>query len=393
MLYINIVYFIEKLPYQDQHEVQGNYACGGSEFAASGLANAIANHGNNVTIVTTSKDTKNFTEFGKNIVTHRLGTYFKLFNRHICPGIFNKLGQINGDLIHVHVCTEPFFPLYALLCAKLNKKPLVLTCHVDAGMTRNFISFKYKLLSKMHGIIIDIIYHSADIIITPSEQFAKSSKILKKFVDKIITIPNGVDFEDLEVDYSKSLCRQKIGLSLDRTLLLFVGNPHPNKGLDILIKAMKRIEIECPNSDLIIIGDGAYKEDLKGLAAKLGIKNIYFKGYISDDFKKLYYCSADIFVLPSFFDVNPLVLLEASYFRLPLVVSDIPAFKDLVVNNYNGIVIKLGNDVDLAIKLIYLINHPKICERLGKNARCNVESLSWEWVARKTEQLYSSLIK
>lgn len=390
---MRIGYFVEKIPYADQHYFQKQYPCGGSEFAAHDLAVNIAKRENKVDVFTTGIRFKTVVEVHENMTIHRCGTIFRTLNRNFSPMVLMKIRKCNFDIVHAHVCTEPFFPIFASLYAKRKDKPLVLTCHVDAGKFRDDTPYKYKIASKFHGNLIDKIYSVANVIITPSEQFAKESTLLRKYENKIVAIPNGINLKDFYVPYSKDECREKLGLPLDKNIILFVGNPHPNKGADVLIRTMQRIIKESPDVKLVFVGEGMLKERLKELSKKLNVdRHIKFTGFVSDMVKKMYYKSSDVFVLPSFFDTFGIVLLEASAFGLPLVVSNIEAFKDFIKDDYNGIVTEVGNEKDLAEKIIYLVKNEGIQKKIGRNAREKVEDYSWEKIANETEKLYEKVV-
>ena len=111
----------------------------------------------------------------------------------------------------------------------------------------------------------------------------------------------------------------------------------PRKGIDQLIKVLK----STPNVGLMIIGDGSEKENLMILAKKLGVLNqCLFLGYKQKIHK--YLKCFDGFAMPSLSEGFPLAFIEAASFGLPILVSDIPIFRE-IANENEVVFVKLNN--------------------------------------------------
>ncbi len=386
---MRVWYFNEKFPYEDQPRYNTQYPCGGSEVVADSLAVEMAKRGHTVDVFATGIENKAVVESRENISIHRYPRTFEIFGRCFNPRVLMKAGTEVPDIIHAHVCTEVFFSFAAWWWAKRKRRPLVLTCHINAGSYPKYFPFKYRLALQMHKKYVDVLFSLANIIISPSGGFAQENETLRKHEKKVVAIPNGVNLEEFGIPYSKEECRQELGLPLDKKILLFLGNPHPNKGLDILLQSMTKIASEVPDSKLVIVGRGTEEVKLRELATELNLgERVEFAGFASGLRKNMYYKSSDVFVLPSFYDIFPLTILEASAFELPLVVSDIGAFKGVVDDGYNGLITGVGDKEDLAQKLTYLLRSDEMRKAIGKNARQAVEDYSWEKIAEKTEELY-----
>jgi glycosyltransferase involved in cell wall biosynthesis len=122
---------------------------------------------------------------------------------------------------------------------------------------------------------------------------------------------------------------------------------------------------------------------------------VRFCGYIEENLKSIYYNSADIFCLPSTVssEVFPLVLLEASASKLPLIVSDLETFKCIITEGYNGHFTKKNDVQDLAEKIEYLICNEGERLKLGFNARSFVEQFSWTKISDATIVCYQELLE
>ena len=129
---MKIGYFITNFPYKNTHF--DRYFCGGGGAVAYNLAINIAQRGNDVTVFTTSVNSKDSIERYENITVYRYGTKFQMLNRNISFSmLFNPLKH-NVDIVHLHATASPIDLLSALLYAKKKKKQMILTYHGDVNV-------------------------------------------------------------------------------------------------------------------------------------------------------------------------------------------------------------------------------------------------------------------
>ena len=394
---MKINYFITHFPYKDHFDDKEHftrYRYGGAELAAYYLALEMAKRGNEVNIFTTSINSKDSFEEYEGVTVHRYGTKLRIEKGNIAYGLFTKPLNHDADIVHAHFSTPPG-EIAALRYTKKKKVPFILTYHGDwqesfGGFVRRMALFFYN------KYLLDKVLSRADIIISPSEFYIDESRFLGKYRDKIVVIPNGINIWDFGIPHSKEECREKLGLSIDKNVILFVGNLTPYKGPDVLVEAMPIIINKIPNTDLVFVGSGRMRTELEELSKKLGVKKcVKFAGFVEEGLKPLYYKAADVFCLPSTLntEVFPMVLLEASASGLPMVVSDLNTFKCIIEDGYNGLFTKRGNKNSLADAIIYLLENEEVRKEMGRNARKKVKNYSWERIAEMTEEVYKSLIE
>ena len=392
---MRIGYFITHFPYEYRvnNEDFKQYHCGGAEIAAYYLAINMAKRGYEIDVFTTSASSKTAIEKHENMKIYRYGTNSRLLTSNISFGMFRKPIKHNVDIIHTHFDIAPG-PLAGLRYAKKKKVPLVVTYHGD--WQESFGSFIRRMGITFHNkYLVDKILSYADVIISPSEPYIDESKFLRNYRDKIVVIPNGINLGEFNVRYSKKECRERLGLPLNKKILLYFGYLSPYKGPDVLVNAMPKIMEEVPDAELVFAGKGVMRDELEMLSKSLGVeKNVRFTGFVEDNLKPLYYKAADVFVLPSTMstEVFPLVLLEASASRLPMVVSDLDTFKCIIEENYNGILTKRNDENDLADAIICLLENEDARKEMGENAREKAEDYSWERIAEETEKVYKRKI-
>lgn len=390
---MKIAYFCGKYPYSEKVAVPSDsYFCGGSIVAAFKLINELVKDGYDCSVFTTSHDGKERFETYDHLNIFRYPTNFRLFSSNISFKLAYMPLQHSADIVHVHFDLPPT-PLWGYIYAEVKNKPLIVTYHGD--WLDNYGSLLRRLIVKIVNVlIVDRILSRASIIISPSQYYITESRFLKKYEEKIRVIPNGVDLDHSAMKYSKSECREILGLPKDSKIILYLGALTPRKGPDILIRSIHELSRTDPNIQLLICGTGELESALKNLVSTLNLeKNVKFHGYVDESLKNVYYRASDIFCLPSTrsTEVFPLVLLEASACELPLVVSDLETFRCIVQQGYNGLFTKREDIQDLTEKLNYLLQNGDERARMGSNARALAEQLSWAKVAAATSACYQEL--
>lgn len=157
----------------------------------------------------------------------------------------------------------------------------------------------------------------------------------------------------------------------DETRLLFVGRLAPVKGIDMLLEALGTLIHELPNLRLTIVGDGPERKRLEVVAAPLG-KHVSFVGYKSQAEVAELMHATDIFVLPSFAEGVPVVLMEAMASEVPVIATTVAGVGELVEDGVHGHLVHPGDAAPLAEKIAALATDPATRQRMGKAGRAKV---------------------
>lgn len=390
---MRIGYFCAKFPYFEELENNEDYFCGGSIIAAKELIQEMVKKDVETFVFTTSSNNSDSVEEYGKLKIFRYGTKYRIFTANISFGMRKKPLMHEVDLVHTHFDIPPS-PIFGYQYAKQMKRPLILTYHGD-WLDNYGTIIRKQFVKYINNQYVDKILSFADIIISPSEQYIKESRFLGRYRNKIRVIPNGIDLTKYEVIKSKEQCRNDLNLDKNWKIILYLGALTPRKGPDVLIRSMQIIKDRFPDARLLIGGTGGMWKALSHLVEKYGLKsNVNFLGYIDEEFKPLYYKAADVFCLPSTIstEVFPLTLLEASAANLPLVVSDLETFQCFIEDGFNGLIVKRGDQNDLAEKICYLFADDEASKRMGKNAKDKVMHYSWEKIADQTYSLYEELL-
>ena len=384
--------FPYKKPFNEVSVGIENYIRGGVGEVVYNLSLKLAQLGHEIYVFTTSADSKDHIENYKNITIFRYGRRFKIADTDISLSLLNGALKHDLDVVHLHLGSPPA-TLAALGYIKKRKKPFVVTHHLDPEW--NYGSIIRRILVFIYAkYYVKKALSRSDVVIALSEHFLNMSKFLGDYRTKIEIIPNGINLEDFDTPYTKIEARERLGVSPDDRIILFVGALTERKGPQVLLRAMPIILRDAPDSKVVIVGSSTdYLKSLEKLAHDLDIEsNIEFTGFVDDATKVMYYKSADVFVLPSFSESFGIVLLEASACGLPLVVSNLEAFRAIVRDGYNGIFTKTGDEKDSAEKIVHLLKNEDVRNVMGENARKKAEKYSWKKIAEETEKVYKELV-
>ena len=394
---MRIGYFVGHFPYPNlvnTPDYINKYAHGGTEIAAYNLAVNMAKRGNMVDVFTTSIDSKNSVELYPNMKVHRHATSLKIASAN--PSIKLIYNPLNYDMDIVHAHSPiPYSDLPALLYAKRKKLPFVLTYQFDGVETGGSFA-RNAGVSLYNKLFIHRVLKSADTIIATTQSYAKESPFLRRYLDKIVVIPNGINIEEVTTPVTKERSRVILGLPQDSEIILFFGSLVEYKGPDILLKAFKLVKNVFPTAKLIFAGRGHMDNQLKETAKQMKISDdVIFTGFVEDDEKPLYYKAADIFCLPSttLAESFGIVNLEAMAAGLPIVSSDLGGIPDIVKNGVNGLLAKPYDFETVAKNLTKLLKNGEMREEMGKNGLKMVNNYTWDEVTTKTEKLYKKLIE
>ena len=148
--------------------------------------------------------------------------------------------------------------------------------------------------------------------------------------------------------------------------LVFVGRLAAVKGVPVLLEALARLRADDPDVTLTLVGDGPERDWIERRIAELGLSGaVTITGYLSQSDVAAELARADIFVLPSFAEGVPVVLMEAMATGLPVVTTRIAGIPELVEHGVSGLVVPPGDVVGLTKALATLLADPALRDRMG----------------------------
>ncbi|HEV2029125.1 MAG TPA: glycosyltransferase family 4 protein [Candidatus Dormibacteraeota bacterium] len=175
--------------------------------------------------------------------------------------------------------------------------------------------------------------------------------------------------------------------------IVAVGRLISRKGYDVLIRAVAHVVRTNRTAHLLLVGSGPQEQSLKLLVDQLEIgDSVTFTGNIPRCDLPAMLHSAEIFCHPASSDNVPFAPLEAMASGLPTVVSSAGALPELVADA--GLVHKVGDDEDLARRLVELLANVRLREALGTAARTRIlEHYTWQLMCDRYIDLYQQLFR
>lgn len=169
---------------------------------------------------------------------------------------------------------------------------------------------------------------------------------------KLVIVPNFIDFFKIEQ-------KSQENTEIKDEYIINIGRLEYQKNHEHLIKAFYKIKEEFPKLKLLIIGEGSLKQKLITLAKDLGIKDrVIFLGYQNNPWK--YLKKSKAFVMSSYFEGLPLVLIESLYLKIPIVAYDIEPVREISENGKYAVLSKSFDIDDLSKKIKLLLKNPTL---------------------------------
>lgn len=197
---------------------------------------------------------------------------------------------------------------------------------------------------------------------------------------KIVVTPEAVD--------NKLLAILPKASKIKSPYIFYVGNAHPHKNVEGLIKAF--LELKQTHKGLTLVLSGSDHYFWQRVKNKFQNPNIVYTGAISDEELVTLYKNAKCFVMPSFEEGFGIPLLEAMACSCPVVSSNSGSLKEV---GGNAALYFDPHDIDDMVKKIsQVINNEKLRSELIENGKKRVKQFSWKKLAKQTLEVYQKCV-
>ncbi len=301
--------------------------------------------------------------------------FFKLFR---LAGLFRRE---KFDIIHTHLFHAD---LVAQLSAKFaGKQKFIHTVHIAEKRYRPWQFAWYhhagKRTEKIIAVSQDASLHHASMSRLPMEKY--------------IVIPNGVDVDAYSRNNSaRAILRSDWGISDEEVLPVFLGRLDHQKGLDVLLESLKLLHKRGISQPIVIAGDGPERAMLeKFIREEPAGANVRYLGFRRDVREIL--SAADMLVMPSRWEGLPVTALEALAAGLPIIGTDAPGLREVMLNNNEvGLLISSEDAPALAEAMCRLIEDENLRVTMGAAGLVRVrENFSIEQTITEHEKLYENI--
>jgi glycosyltransferase involved in cell wall biosynthesis len=312
-----------------------------------------------------------------------------------------RTGQLPWDIVHFNS------PIPLIVNSKLltkNRIKIAYTEHIYSASKPFGTWFYRKVLEpKIESMIL-----SSATTIALSKSIASSLMALRKSI--VYLIPLGVDtryFYPLTNEEREKAFNLLLSVKSKASFIItYVGRIHREKGIDVLIKAIKNLK-DLGVEDFILILAGPLSGDFSLANSKpssytLEImkmieeyklqRNVIFLGGVRRDHTILLFNISSVFVLPSHHETFGLAALEAMAAGVPVVGTKVGALPDIIKNDFNGYLFETGNSEELSSILMKLYKDRECLRKLSKNAKESAKEYSWKKIAEQTYNVYKKLL-
>ena len=376
---------------------------GGIVFLAVDLAREISELGHDVTIYTTDLDFSNGSnKFNRELPRLEKIKKFKINRTHVWfsfklffvnSSMSKQIEDDKPDIIHT-IGLRSYQSIVAWRASKKLKIPLVVSD--QGGLTThpffNESGLLLKILYRIQNFFIKKIIDDATAI-SAANEYEKEIFSNLNGRSKIEIIRNGVNLETLvsEIDFKEKY-------QINSRFILFVGRFSKSKGIENLINALNIIKNEEKFLDvhLVIMGvDFGYEQKMEELIKKFDLsENIrVIKNPPREDVISAY-GESEFLILPSQWELSPLVPLESFAFKKPVISTRSHGIPFTVQDDKNGILVEPENSLQLADAIKKLFLDEDLRNRLGScgydfvHQECNCVSM-----AKNSLNLYEKVLK
>lgn len=367
----------------------GTFNSGGMERIVINKANWLAEHGHEVSIITTEQNGRqNFFPLNEKVTRIDLDVMYS---------DTNSLGVVKKMISRKRLMRKHRKALNTVLLQ--NKPDIVVSTFGNEVGFLPFIADGSRKVAEIHfsrwyrlQLNRKGIWRIIDKYLTYTDY-----RILKKF-DRFICLTeedklNWGKLNNIEVipNFIEDIAAQTAPLTAKS--MIAVGRLSYQKGYERLVKAWKIVADKHPDWRLNIFGGGELKDDLESLIKNVDLNN-YIKIHKPTAQILREYVNNSALVLSSRYEGLPMVLLEASSVGLPLISFTCQCGpKDIIMSGYNGLLVNEGDIDGLAEAIIKVIENPELRKEMGKNSLEKSTEYNKEIIMNKWNGLFHSLMK
>jgi len=374
-------------------------AAGGPPAKVRGLAKALVERGNRLTVLTAYQGPLGslhdvhrvpwgWSANGDGIEAVYLKTTLRYRSLSVNPGVlrFCQVRLREFDIVHVYGLYDLLGPAVARYCRQFGipyfVEPLGMTRPIDRGF----------LLKRAWRSLVNGYLSGASRMVATSEQ-ERSELLADGFPpERVLLRYNGIDREEFRQLPPPGAFRSQAGIGNDERFIIFLGRLIPRKGADLLIEALP--QIDGGKTKLVIAGpeaESGYLAFLRGKARSLGVEHrVLFTGPLYGNDKKAALADASVFALPSRYENFGNAAAEAIACGTPAIVSDRCGIAPLI-NQRAGLVTSYDSGV-VARTLNDLFENASLYQRLKAGCPQVADEISWGRLVGGMERSYEEAI-
>lgn len=235
--------------------------------------------------------------------------------------------------------------------------------------------------------------------------FITKSKLAEEYlrnkgIKNVTSVGVGLDIKSLQPT-NEMILHSELGKKMECMdadhMMLYIGRIEPRRNSLFLIDILKKLREQGENVCLTVVGTGTedYVKSFFQKVAEYNLNNyILYEPKLEQKFLAEIYGNADLFLLPTNYDIYGMVLLESMYYGLPTISSSCGGAQMMIQNWNNGVVID-GFDVSVwCDSILHILSNKDIADKMGRQAHKKIiEEFTWNSVGEKMLEQYRTMLE
>lgn len=299
---------------------------------------------------------------------------------------YKALRSFRPDLVHLHTSFGPSFYRKQPFINMARKRgiPVIDHCH-----GAEFDSFFTNASESKKSAVRRVFGRCQRLIVLSEEWREKFAGIVPR--DRICVVSN----------YCKPLKVETVEAAFDERFrgrkILFLGEIGERKGGFDFADIIKKTVEKMTDAEFVICGDGA-KEDVEAIKRQISDicpkGQVFFPGWVRDGDKDRVLREAALFLLPSYNEGQPMSILDAMAYGLPIISTNVGGIPQQVESGKSGFLCEPGDTDEFAEKIVFLLTDRDMYERTSKESlRIATDKYGFEAHASKIASIYRDVIK
>lgn len=316
------------------------------------------------------------------ITTHEVVMRHKLDLATVTP-IRHLIREQNIDIVHTHGVRAN---LVARMAGRSENVPVVTTFH--SVLRYDYSSSAEALVARA---LTRLTNSRTDTFIAISGAIKEDLMSMGVSSEQIEVIYNGLDVSLLTPGDSPDTVRKNLGITPGQRVVALVGRLHAVKGHIFLLQAAQRIVTQHDDVVFLLVGEGPERRAIEKTITELGLEDKVIMTGFYPNISELYPIM-DMLCLPSLMEGMGLVLLEAMYFGVPVVATQVGGIPEVIIDGKSGLLVDPGNSEALTMAITWLLDTPDLQRQLIEGGRRRAQEFTVENMVRHTERVYTDLI-
>ena len=296
------------------------------------------------------------------------------------PKIYSEIKRFAPDVVHA---VNPFIMgAWGTVAAMQFDLPLIASFHTDLQQYAERLNVQFLIAPG--EVLVRNAHNTAQINLTTSRPMVRTAQAMG--IKRIRVWPKAVDSNVFHPRNKSRAMREILSQGHpEKPLLLCVGRLSHEKRVSWLLEPARRLDVR-----LAIVGGGPAEKELRRAFAGTPT---FFAGYLKGRDLQEAYASVDVFAFPSDTETLGFVAMESMASGVPVVGANAGGIPEVIQDGWNGLMFAPEDQEEFSTQLERLVSDAELRERLGRQARSDMEACGWEESTKRLIGYYTTAIR